>query len=59
MNGAPLLVVARNLGHSTTRMVEQDYGHLSAGYVADAIRKAAPTFGMVELEQRRHAEAVN
>ena len=48
MNGAPLLVVARNLGHSTTRMVEQVYGHLSAGYVADAIRKAAPTFGVVE-----------
>ena len=48
MNGAPLLVVARNLGHATTRMVEQHYGHLSAGYVADAIRKAAPTFGMVD-----------
>jgi integrase len=48
MNGAPLLVVARNLGHATTRMVEEHYGHLSAGYVADAIRKAAPTFGTVE-----------
>jgi integrase len=45
MNGTPLLVVARNLGHSTTRMVEQHYGHLSSSYVADAIRAGAPRFG--------------
>jgi hypothetical protein len=49
MNGAPLLVVARNLGHSTTRMVEIHYGHLGANYVADAIRAAAPRFGLVEM----------
>jgi integrase len=45
MNGAPLLVVAKNLGHSDTRMVERHYGHLAPSYVADAIRKAAPRFG--------------
>jgi integrase len=45
MNGAPLMVVAKNLGHSNTRMVETHYGHLSAGFVADAIRAAAPRFG--------------
>src|SRR5207244_221808 len=28
MGGVPLLVVARNLGHSDTRMVERHYGHL-------------------------------
>jgi integrase len=45
MNGAPLLVVARNLGHIDTRMVERVYGHLAPSYVADAIRRAAPKFG--------------
>jgi integrase len=45
MNGAPLLVVAKNLGHANTRMVEAHYGHLAASYVADAIRAAAPRFG--------------
>src|ERR1700682_5541617 len=44
MAGAPLLVVAKNLGHADTRMVEKHYGHLSASYVADAIRAAAPRF---------------
>jgi integrase len=48
MNGAPLLVVAKNLGHSDTRMVEKHYGHLAASYIADAIRAAAPKFGPVE-----------
>jgi integrase len=46
MNGAPLMVVARNLGHSDTRMVERHYGHLAASFVADAIRAAAPRFGI-------------
>ena len=44
MNGAPLIVVARNLGHADTRMVEKHYGHLAPSYVADAIRAAAPRF---------------
>ena len=46
MNGAPLLVVAKNLGHSDTRMVEKHYGHLAPSYIADAIRAAAPRFGV-------------
>jgi integrase len=46
MAGAPLIVVARNLGHADTRMVERHYGHLSASYVADEIRRAAPRFGV-------------
>jgi integrase len=47
MNGMPLMVVARNLGHSDTRMVERHYGHLAPSYVADAIRAAAPRFGII------------
>jgi hypothetical protein len=46
MNGAPLLVVAKNLGHSSTRMVEKHYGHLAPSFIAEAIRDAAPRFGL-------------
>jgi len=46
MNGVPLMVVAKNLGHSDTRMVEKHYGHLAPSYVADAIRAGAPRFGV-------------
>ena len=49
MNGAPLMVVARNLGHADTRMVERHYGHLAQSFIADAIRAAAPRFG-IEVE---------
>ena len=46
MAGGPLLVVAANLSHSDTRMVEKHYGHLAADYVAREIRKAAPRFDL-------------
>jgi integrase len=46
MNGMPLLVVAKNLGHVDTRMVEKHYGHLAPSYIADAIRAGAPRFGI-------------
>ena len=45
MAGAPLMVVAQNLGHSDTRMVEKHYGHLAHSFVADTIRRTAPSFG--------------
>jgi integrase len=45
MNGTPLLVVAKNLGHSNTTMVERHYGHLAPSYIVDAIRAGAPRFG--------------
>ncbi len=48
MAGCPLMVVARNLGHADTRMVEKHYGHLAPSFVADAIRAAAPRFGTAE-----------
>jgi integrase len=44
MGGVPLMVVARNLGHADTRMVERVYGHLAADYISDAIRAGAPRF---------------
>lgn len=45
MSGMPLMVVAKNMGHSDTRMVEKHYGHLAPSYVVDAVREHAPTFG--------------
>jgi integrase len=45
MNGVPLMVVARNLGHADTKMVEKHYGHLAPSYMAEEIRKKAPRFG--------------
>jgi integrase len=45
MNDVPLMIVARNLGHSDTRMVEKHYGHLAPDYIKEAIRKGAPKFG--------------
>ena len=48
MNGVPLLVVAKNLGHADTRMVEKHYGHLAPSYIAEAIRAGAPRFGMID-----------
>ena len=44
--GMPLLVVSKNLSHSDTRMVEKHYGHLAPSYVAEAVRKHAPVFGV-------------
>jgi integrase len=46
MNGMDLMVVAKNLGHADTRMVEKHYGHLRPGYVKDQVRDKAPTFGI-------------
>ena len=45
MNGVPLLVVAKNLGHRDTTMVERHYGHMAEDYVVKAIRADAPRFG--------------
>jgi integrase len=46
MAAMPLMVVARNLGHSDTRMVERHYGHLEAGFITEAVRAHAPRFGV-------------
>jgi integrase len=48
MNGTPLFVVAKNLGHRDTTMVELHYGHLAHSYITEAIRAGAPRFGMLK-----------
>ena len=46
MGGMPLMLVAKNLGHTTTRMVERHYGHLAPSFIADTIRATAPRYGV-------------
>jgi hypothetical protein len=48
MRGVPLAVIAAQLGHSDTRMVEKHYGHLSPSYVAYTVRAAFGSLGLVE-----------
>ena len=48
MAGMPLMIVARNLGHKDTKMVESHYGHLAPSYVVDQVRQFAPDFGKAE-----------
>ena len=48
MNGMPLMIVARNLGHVDTKMTEQHYAHLAPSYEVAAIRAHAPRFGLEE-----------
>ena len=46
MNRTPLPVIAAQLGHSDTRMVEKHYAHLAPSYVSDAIREGMPAYGV-------------
>jgi integrase len=48
MRGVPLAVVAAQLGHSDTRMVEKHYGHMSPSYLAETVRAAFGSLGLVE-----------
>jgi len=58
MAGMPIMVVAGNLGHADTRMVEQHYGHMSASFVRDAIKAAGPRFGFKIAGNVRVLDAV-
>jgi len=40
MRGVSMAVVARQLGHADSRMVEKHYGHLAPSYVASTVRSA-------------------
>ncbi|MFY9769404.1 MAG: tyrosine-type recombinase/integrase [Xanthobacteraceae bacterium] len=52
MGGMPLMVVARNLGHTDTRMVERHYGHLREDYVDKAVREHAPRYEFEPLSEK-------
>jgi integrase len=42
MQAVPMAVIARQLGHSDTRMTERHYAHLAPNYVANTIRASFP-----------------
>ncbi len=42
MQGVPLGVIAKQLGHADTRMTERHYAHLCPNYIADEVRRALP-----------------
>jgi integrase len=48
MNGVPMVVIARQLGHADTRMTEKHYAHLAPNYVAQTIRDNFPVLGIGE-----------
>jgi integrase len=59
MRGVPLAVIAKQLGHSDTRMVEKHYGHLAPNYVADTVRAAYGRLGIVEHTNAASLSAQN
>jgi integrase len=48
MAGMPLTVVARQLGHADTQMVEKHYGHLAGSFIDEQVRQHAPRFAPVQ-----------
>lgn len=46
MRGVPMAVIAKQLGHSDTRMTERHYAHLAPTYVSETIRNYFPTLGL-------------
>jgi integrase len=50
MSGAPMGVIAAQLGHADTRMTERHYAHLAPNYVAETVRASLPKFGFVEKQ---------
>ena len=45
MSGGSLVALAKQLGHTSTRMVEQHYGHLADSWRSAEARKHAPRLG--------------
>jgi integrase len=47
MRGVPMAVIAAQLGHKDAKITGKHYAHLSPGYVADTIRAAFGSLGLV------------
>ena len=52
MNGAPMAVIAKLLGHADTRITEKHYAHLAPGYVAESLRAHFPRLSPPSTELR-------
>ena len=48
MAGVPMLVVANNVGHADTRMIEKHYGHLAPSYARQQIQAGMPSWNISE-----------
>jgi len=48
MRGASLSVVAAQLGHTSTAMVERHYGHLAPSHVSETVHRAFGQLGILE-----------
>lgn len=46
MRGAPMGVIAQQLGHADTRMTERHYAHLAPSYVSDVVRSLLGDIGV-------------
>ena len=46
MRGAPMPVIAAQLGHTGTRMTERHYAHLGPSYVSTVVRELLGTIGL-------------
>ena len=46
MKGAPMVVIAKHLGHADDRMVQKHYAHFAPSFVADTIRANLPLLGI-------------
>ncbi len=53
MAGVSMRVIAEALGHTSTRMVEKHYGHLSPSYIRRTLREALPRFSDKPRKVRR------
>jgi site-specific recombinase XerC len=51
--GCSLYVVAQQLGHSGTNMVEKHYGHLAPNTVRDEVLRAMPTLGIMDAPKAK------
>jgi integrase len=49
MATVPLTVIAQQLGHRDTRMVDKHYGHLAKKYVTDTIRNLSPKLNLTDV----------
>lgn len=46
MRGAPMGVIAQQLGHADTRMTERHYAHLAPSYVSEVVRSLLGSIGI-------------
>jgi hypothetical protein len=48
MRGVALQVIAHQLGHADTRVTERHYAHLSPSHIANTVRAAFGSLGILE-----------